>query len=124
MRLVEEMVTKSMGALPPHSNDEDSDDENASAAPSGPKVRMGTGPLHVISSDGDQMFKDILSEHLTSGLPTYKGDLELTNHSAGSLTSEAMHKRWNRENENLARAAEATSVAADWLGGRHIRSRA
>ncbi|MFZ0922138.1 MAG: glycoside hydrolase family 38 C-terminal domain-containing protein, partial [Candidatus Acidiferrales bacterium] len=118
VRLMEEMVTKSMGALPPHSNDEDSDDENASAAPSGPKVRMGTGPLHVISSDADQMFKDILSEHLASGLPTYKGDLELTNHSAGSLTSEAMHKRWNRENENLARAAEATSFAAAWLGGR------
>ena len=118
VRLVEEMVTKSMGALPPHSNDSDSDDENAEGAPTGPKVRMGTGPLRVISSDADQMFKDILSEHLAAGLPTYKGDLELTNHSAGSLTSEAMHKHWNRENENLARAAEATSVAAAWGGAR------
>ncbi|MGB6358700.1 MAG: glycoside hydrolase family 38 C-terminal domain-containing protein, partial [Candidatus Acidiferrales bacterium] len=118
VRLVEEMVTKSMGALPPHNSDEDSDDENAAGAPAGPKVRMGTGPLHVVSSDADQMFKDILSEHLTGGLPTYKGDMELTNHSAGSLTSEAMHKHWNRENENLARAAEATSEAAAWLGGR------
>jgi alpha-mannosidase len=118
VRLVEEMVTKSMGALPPHNNDEDSDDENAAGAPMGPKVRMGTGPLQVISSDADQMFKDILSEHLEGGLPTFKGDLELTNHSAGSLTSEAMHKHWNRENENLARAAEATSFAAAWLGGR------
>lgn len=118
VRLVEEMVTKSMGSLPPHNNDTDSDDENAEGAPTGPKVRMGTGPLHMISSPADQMFKDILSEHLEDGLPTYKGDLELTNHSAGSLTSEAMHKHWNRENENLARAAEATSVAAAWLGGR------
>ncbi len=118
VRLVEEMVTKSVGALPPHNNDEDSDDENAAGAPTGPKVRMGTGPLHVVSSDADQMFKDILSEHLTAGLPAYKGDMELTNHSAGSLTSEAMHKHWNRENENLARAAEATSEAAAWLGGR------
>jgi alpha-mannosidase len=118
VRLVEEMVTKSMGALPPHSNDEESDDENAAGPPTGLKVRMGTGPLHVISSPGDQMFKDILSEHLEGGLPTYKGDLELTNHSAGSLTSEAMHKHWNRENENLAHAAEATSVAAAWMGGR------
>ncbi len=118
VRLVEEMVTKSMGALPPHNPDTDSDDENAAGAPTGPKVRMGTGPLHVISSDADQMFKDILSEHLEDGLPTYKGDMELTNHSAGSLTSEAMHKHWNRENENLARASEATSFAAAWLGGR------
>lgn len=118
VRLVEEMVTKSMGSLPPHSRNTDSDDENAEGAPAGPKVRMGTGPLQVISSDADQMFKDILSEHLAAGLPTYKGDMELTNHSAGSLTSEAMHKHWNRENENLARAAEATAFAASWLGGR------
>lgn len=118
VRLVEEMVTKSMGVLPAHNSNRDDDNENAAAAPSGPQVRMGTGPLHVISSDADQMFKDILREHLASGLPTYKGDLELTNHSAGSLTSEAMHKHWNRENENLARAAEATSFAASWIGVR------
>src|SRR6185437_3379465 len=102
----------------PHNSNRDDDNENAAAAPSGPQVRMGTGPLHVISSDADQMFKDILREHLASGLPVYNGDLELTNHSAGSLTSEAMHKHWNRENENLARAAEATSFAASWLGAR------
>lgn len=117
VRLIEEMVTKSMGSLPPHSGNTDSDDENAEGAPTGPKVRMGTGPLHVVSSSADQMFKDILSDHLAVGLPTYTGDMELTNHSAGSLTSEAMHKKWNRENENLARAAEATSFTASWLGG-------
>ena len=51
-------------------------------------------------------------------MPRYKGDLELINHSAGSLTSEAYHKRWNRKNEMLADAAEKASVAAAWLGGR------
>ncbi|HEV2288725.1 MAG TPA: glycoside hydrolase family 38 C-terminal domain-containing protein, partial [Candidatus Acidoferrales bacterium] len=118
VRLVEEMVTKSMGALPPRNPNQDDDNENASAPPAGPQVRMGTGPLHIISSDADQMFKDILTEHLTAGLPRYQGDLELTNHSAGSLTSEEVHKRWNRENENLAHAAEEASVGAAWLGGR------
>jgi alpha-mannosidase len=116
VKLVEEMVTKSMGALPVQTRNEDG--ENAPAPPSAPQVRMGTGPLHIISSDADQMFKDILAEHLTAGLPRYQGDLELTNHSAGSLTSEEVHKRWNRENENLAHAAEEASVAAAWLGGR------
>ena len=48
----------------------------------------------------------------------YKGDLELINHSAGSLTSEAYHKRWNRKNEILADAAEKASIAAAWMGGR------
>ena len=36
---------------------------------------------------------------MTARMPRYKGDLELINHSAGSLTSEAYHKRWNRKNE-------------------------
>src|ERR1051326_8777466 len=61
------------------------------------------------------MFLDIKD---TSRLPRYKGDLELTNHSAGSLTSQAYQKKWNHDNELLADAAERASVAAMWLGGR------
>ncbi|HEX5438429.1 MAG TPA: glycoside hydrolase family 38 C-terminal domain-containing protein [Gemmatimonadaceae bacterium] len=75
------------------------------------------GPLHVISSDADEMFLDI-TPHEESTLPRYAGEMELQNHSAGSLTSEAYQKRWIRENEVLADAAEEASVAADWLGGR------
>ena len=78
---------------------------------------MGDGPVHVISATADQMFLDLKPE-MTSRMPRYKGDLELINHSAGSLTSEAYHKRWNRKNEILADAAEKASVAAQWLGGR------
>jgi alpha-mannosidase len=75
------------------------------------------GPVHVISAAADQMFLDIRPEW-TSRMPRYKGDLELINHSAGSLTSQAYHKRWNWENEILADAAEKASVAAAWMGGR------
>ncbi len=78
---------------------------------------MGDGPVRVISSAADQMFLDIKPE-MQSKMPRYKGDLELINHSAGSLTSEAYHKRWNRKNEILADAAEKASVAAAWMGGR------
>jgi alpha-mannosidase len=63
------------------------------------------------------MFKDIRPD-MTGHLPTYKGDLELINHSAGSLTSQAYHKRWILKNEILADDAERSSVAADWLGGK------
>src|SRR5205814_6819434 len=66
----------------------------------------------------DQMFQDILNCCATDRLPRYKGDLELINHSAGSITSEAYQKRWMRKNELLADAAERASVAAAWLGGR------
>jgi alpha-mannosidase len=83
----------------------------------GTPVRMGDGPVRVISSAADQMFLAIKPE-MQSKMPRYKGDLELINHSAGSLTSEAYHKRWNRKNEILADAAEKASVAAAWMGGR------
>jgi alpha-mannosidase len=55
---------------------------------------------------------------MEKGLPEYRGDLELINHSAGSLTSEAYNRRIILRNEQLANAAEETSVAAQWMGGR------
>ncbi|MGC2370869.1 MAG: glycoside hydrolase family 38 C-terminal domain-containing protein, partial [Candidatus Sulfotelmatobacter sp.] len=48
----------------------------------------------------------------------YTGEMELTNHSAGSLTSQAYQKRWLRKEELLADAAEKSSIAAEWLGAR------
>ena len=80
-------------------------------------VQLGDGPVHVVSSKADQMFLDILQSGKAAGLLHFSGDLELTNHSAGSLTSQAEHKRWNRKNELLADAAERASVAAEWMGG-------
>jgi len=73
------------------------------------------GPLRVICARANQMFDDI-SDAQKARLPKYQGDLLLTEHSAGSLTSEAYMKRWNHENELLADAAERASVAA-WLLG-------
>jgi alpha-mannosidase len=80
------------------------------------EVRVGEGPVKIASAAADQMFLDIGEN--TAHLPHYKGELELTNHSAGSLTSEAYQKRWNHKNELLADAAEKASIAAAWLGGR------
>jgi alpha-mannosidase len=80
-------------------------------------VRMGDGPVHVVWSKADQIFRDILQCCKTDRLPRYKGDLELINHSAGSITSEAYQKRWMRKNELLADAAEKASLIASWLGG-------
>lgn len=85
---------------------------------SGAMVQVGDGPIKVVWSKADQMFLDILRCCKTDALPRYKGDLELINHSAGSLTSQAYQKRWNRKNELLADAAEKASIAAEWLGSR------
>ena len=82
---------------------------------SAPVTTVGDGPLNVVSSTAEQMFLNIRPDQL-AGLPRYQGDLLLTDHSAGSITSETYQKRWNRKNELLADAAEKASVAASWLG--------
>ena len=119
VKLLEATVTKGQAVLPgPGSSLSAFNNDQAAkaAAPSAP-VQMGDGPLHVISATADQMFLDIKPD-MQSKMPRYTGDLELINHSAGSLTSQAYHKRWNRKNEILADAAEKASVAAAWMGGR------
>jgi alpha-mannosidase len=73
------------------------------------------GPVRVVSARADQMFRDITDAEKAK-LPVYKGDILLTQHSAGSISSEAYMKRWNRKNELLADAAERASVAAYVLG--------
>ena len=74
------------------------------------------GKIHVYLSSSDQLFRDLKPEQ-TNALPEYSGDLLLAQHSAGSLTSQAYMKRWNRKNELLAQATEPLLVAANWLGG-------
>ncbi|MGB2620806.1 MAG: glycoside hydrolase family 38 C-terminal domain-containing protein [Candidatus Acidiferrum sp.] len=119
VKLLEAIVTKGTAVLPPPRNPHESyaHYQQRLAETTGPLVTLGDGPLHVVSATSDQMFLDIKPDQ-TARLPRYRGDLELTNHSAGSLSSEAYHKRWNRKNELLAAAAERASVVADWLGGR------
>ena len=113
VKMLEAIVTKGTIALP----QQEGVPGSVSSTPSTEPVRVGDGPVHVISARSDQMFLDIKPDE-TSRMPLYKGDLELINHSAGSLTSQAYHKRWNRKNEILADGAEKASVAAAWLGGR------
>ena len=79
-------------------------------------MQVGYGPVRVRSTTAEQMFLDIRPEQ-TARLPRYKGEFLLTNQSAGSITSQAYQKRWNRHNELLADAAERASVGAMWLGG-------
>jgi alpha-mannosidase len=73
--------------------------------------------VKVISAKADQFFLDIKPDEVAR-LPRYSGEMELQNHSAGSLTSQAYQKRWIRENEILAGAAELASVGASMLGAR------
>jgi alpha-mannosidase len=119
-RMLEAMVTKSETVLPAmggRGGGRPGANSTPTPPPAAPPVRVGDGPLTVIPAAADQMFLDIKPD-MMARMPRVKGDLELINHSAGSLTSEAYHKRWNRKNELLAAAAEEASIAASWMGGR------
>ena len=114
VKRLEAIVTKGTASFPP---------ENAfyfsrrQPHPEWPETKVGDGPVHVISATADQMFLDITPAE-AAGLPRFTGEMELTNHSAGSLTSQAYQKRWLRKEELLADAAEKASIAAEWLGAR------
>ncbi len=71
--------------------------------------------IKVVLAASDQLYRDLTPEQRLR-LPRYKGDLLLTEHSAGTLTSQSYMKRWNRQCEQLADAAERAAVAASWLG--------
>jgi len=119
VKLMEAIVTKGKASLPnppsiPAQWESGQEPEESHSSP----VPVGDGPIQVVWSKADQMFNDILKCCNTDNLPRYKGDLELVNHSAGSISSEAYFKRWMRKNESLADAAEKASLAAAWLGGR------
>jgi alpha-mannosidase len=111
VKRLEAIVTKGSVSLPPP------DAFDARSHPEWPAVKVGDGPVHVLSANADQMFLDITPAE-SAGLPHYTGEMELTNHSAGSLTSQAYQKRWIRKEELLADAAEKASIAAEWLGAR------
>ncbi|HEX7486571.1 MAG TPA: glycoside hydrolase family 38 C-terminal domain-containing protein [Vicinamibacterales bacterium] len=116
VRLMEAILTKGRTALPNPFAPRGAAAQQASAQPS-PEVQVGDGPVQVVQGTAEEMFLNIKPDQWAR-LPRYTGDLELINHSAGSITSEAYVKRWNRHNELLADAAEKASVAAAWLGGR------
>jgi len=113
VKRLEAIVTKASASLPPP----DEFFVPGQPHPEWPPAKVGDGPIHVISANADQMFLDITPAE-SAGLPRYTGEMELTNHSAGSLTSQAYQKRWLRKEELLADAAEKASIAAEWLGAR------
>ncbi len=78
-------------------------------------LRHDDGNFKVVLTSSDQIFKDI-TPALRDKLPTFAGDLLLTEHSAGSMTSESYMKRANRKNEQLAKSAEQLASIADWYG--------
>lgn len=79
-------------------------------------VTTTNGPVRVISAGSDQLFRDLDATNV-SKLPSYQGELLLQTHGTGAYTSSPELKKYNRENELRADAAERLAVIADWLQG-------
>lgn len=113
VRRLEAIVTKGTASLPPPGEFFSRGEPH----PEWPSEGVGNGPVQVVSATAEQMFLDITTSQAAS-LPRYTGELPLSDHSPGSLTSQSYHKRWLRKEELLAEAAEKASIAAEWLGAR------
>lgn len=67
----------------------------------------------------DQVFRIMdaeLTEAQKAKLPVWNNELVSTDHGVGGYTSRAIGKRWNKQNEQLADAAERMASAAAWAG--------
>ena len=70
--------------------------------------------IKVLASSPTEFFDDLdqVSDAVKAKLPTYNGELVMTNHGVGSYISRAFGKRMNRKNEEIADMAERASVMA------------
>src|SRR6185369_5770965 len=75
-----------------------------------------SGTAEVRNTSSDQLTRDLTPEE-KAALPEYEGELTMKTHGVGCYTSQAAMKRFNRENELLAQAAEQTAVAAEMVTG-------
>jgi len=64
-----------------------------------------SGSVDVRNTSADQLSRDLTAEE-KAALPEYEGELTMKTHGVGCYTSQAAMKRFNRENELLADAAE------------------
>ncbi|AQQ09895.1 Mannosylglycerate hydrolase [Sedimentisphaera cyanobacteriorum] len=78
--------------------------------------------VDVVLGSSEQIYHDITPAQ-KERLPKYKGEMMLTGHSFGTLTSQSYVKRMNRKNEQLADAAERAACAAMLFGDKYPTDR-
>ncbi|MCL2299777.1 MAG: glycosyl hydrolase-related protein [Firmicutes bacterium] len=95
-------------------------------APKEPSVQAVCGELakndkkkvQVLSTGADQIFRDIyaLPAAERAMFPVHRGEWLLSDHGTGCYTARNLSKRWNRQAEQLAAAAETSCAFAGFLG--------
>jgi alpha-mannosidase len=73
--------------------------------------------VRVLSAGSDQIFRELRSLPAAerNALPIYRGEWLMTDHGAGCYTSRTWSKRWNRQAEQLALAAEHACAFAGFM---------
>ncbi|MDF2566839.1 MAG: alpha-mannosidase, partial [Oscillospiraceae bacterium] len=71
--------------------------------------------IKVQMSTTDALMKSITQADKDK-LSVYDGEMVMKQHGVGSYTSRVMSKRWNRQAEQMAYAAELTNVNSEYLG--------
>src|SRR5207248_2404545 len=79
-------------------------------------VRTTNGLLNVLSTSSDQLYRDLTPSQVNQ-LRSYQGEMVAQTLGTGGYTSHGELKRYNRQCEQQAAAAEASAVLADWLQG-------
>ncbi len=79
------------------------------------RARAGNGAIEVRLADSEEIFRDLDAE-TRARLPVYDGELLLRLHATGCYSSRAQLKRWHRQAEQLAHAAERAAAIAQSLG--------
>lgn len=79
------------------------------------RAAAGDGPIRIHLADSEQLFRELTPDERRR-LPVYDGELLLRLHATGCYSSRAQLKRWHRDAEQLAHAAERASAIAEALG--------
>ena len=79
-------------------------------------IKNNVAGVEIRNTSSDQLTRDLTPEE-KAALPEYEGELTMKTHGVGCYTSQAAMKRFNRENELLAQAAEQAAVAAELVTG-------
>jgi alpha-mannosidase len=81
------------------------------------RARAGGGPIDVRLADSEQIFRELAPKE-RERLPVHDGELLLRLHATGCYSSRSQLKRWHRQAEQLAHAAERAAAIAHSLGVR------
>ncbi len=81
------------------------------------RARAGAGEVDVRLADSEEIFRELTPAE-RARLPVYDGELLLRLHATGCYSSRAQLKRWHRQAEQLAHAAERAAAIAHLLGAR------